>query len=115
MPTAHEVATELRKLADSIDREPETETPVFSIYASCRYMGEKGKKLFLVLAPLLPHPLQKVFKDDEVRLLFKTEALHFQTYVERSLVCTLVEPAKEAVYRCEPLLSEQEEASLEEA
>ena len=47
MPTAHEVATELRKLADSIDREPETETPVFSIYASCRYMGEKGKKLFL--------------------------------------------------------------------
>jgi hypothetical protein len=120
MPKANEVATELRKLADALDREPETELVRGNIVFNCKYMGGKGKPIFLALARILPHPLTKgtqAYDNDAMELSHKTAALVVSTGIERSLVCKIVTPEKiiPAVYDCVPLLSEAEDAALTEA
>jgi len=40
-------------------------------------------------------------------------ALRYNIEIPRNTVCELVEPAKPAVYRCEPLLSDEEEAAID--
>ena len=111
--TASAVASELRKLADALDVSPETEVVSPNIYFSCSYLGSKSKEVFLSLARLLPHPLKKEAKKDEMWIGYESDSLRVQAYIERSIICELVEPAKPAVYRCEPLLSDDEEAALE--
>jgi hypothetical protein len=112
MPFAHEVAAELRKLADSIDRSPDTKVVRASVYFSCHSKAE-----FLDIAKILPRPLAKRTDEkgnswDQVYLDHKTHAINITASVDKSLTCELVTPAKPAVYRCAPILSLEEDASL---
>lgn len=112
--TAGMVAAELRKLADGLDKEPEAEVIEPSIYFSCSY-SRQPKEFFLNLAKLLPRPLKKIFNDTEIRLEYSSPALSVSAYTKRSVLCTLLEPAKPAVFKCDPILSPEEEAQLEGA
>lgn len=111
MPKASEVASELRKLADSLDREPDAE--VTRGWIDFFTHGDKG--LFFRMAKSIPHPFEKLYEGQELRLRYDNPALRIDVHVERDKVCRIVKPAQEAVYECEPLLSEAEEAALETA
>lgn len=111
MTTAGAVAIELRKLADSLDQNPAAEVPSLHVYFSCSYLGAKSKDIFLGLVKIMPRPLKKEYKSDEVWVKYDPEVISVAAFVERSKVCELVEPAKSAIYRCEPLLSEDETES----
>ena len=112
MPTAHEVATELRKLADALDVEPDTELSHPTIYFSCSYSANP-KEHFLGIARLMPRPFTKKPLVTEYRIEHKQPGLDVVAYVSREHVCTLIEPAKPAVYDCPSLLSGAEEAGIE--
>lgn len=105
MPKASEVASELRKLADSLDREPDAETG----RAWLDFFCHANKSQFLTHAKTLPRPCEKIYDRSELKLRYESDALRVDVHVERDTVCRLVEPAREAVYECEPLLSEAEE------
>jgi len=115
MPKASEIAKELRKVADALDRAPEQELPIANVDFYCKYAGVKGKPMFLALARILPHPLAK--SDDGMgglELTYTAPALCVRTVVERDKVCKIITPKQiiEAVYDCEPLLSPEEDAAL---
>jgi 5'(3')-deoxyribonucleotidase len=107
------VAMELRKLADALDAQPDAEiiSPWISFYGS-----EKDK--FLATARLLPRPLKKHVHDEgKSYSRVKVECTNFQAIdvnasIPQSLTCEIVAPAKPAVYRCEPILSEEEDAEM---
>ena len=124
MPKASEVAAELRKLADALDCDPEQELFRPEIDFTCKYKSsfgrDKAKKIFIALARILPHPLKKgtqSFDSEAIELRHTSDALIVVTSIERTKVCKLIEPAKTipAVYKCEPLLSAEEDAALTEA
>jgi hypothetical protein len=112
MPKAKEIAQELRRIADSLDREPEVElvTPMLSFY-------NNDKETFLASVRALPRPLAKDFNDHEYTLEHgrREGAVWLRTKCDRSKVCKMVKPAQPAVYDCSPLLSAEEEESLTEA
>ncbi len=110
MPKAYELAIELRKLADSLECEPEAEIrkPVIDFY----HWGDTQKQQFLNLARLLPRPLVKTYDDDYFRLDHDTPALRIYTKIPRKDICRLVTPAREAVYECDPILSAEEESAV---
>lgn len=109
MPKASEVAHELRKLADALEVEPETDLaqPMVTFYCDT-------KDQFLASARLLPRPLKKEF--EEVRMELANDRhecpIWLRSVIERTKVCILVKPAQPAVYDCEPLLSPDEENEL---
>lgn len=114
MPKASEVAAELRRVADALDREPETVVKKPYLFFSCTH----EKDVFLRTARLMPLPLKKVYEDqgkswDEAKLEYDSPGIYLCVSAYRSLVCTLVEPAKPAVYHCEPMFSSEEEAALD--
>jgi hypothetical protein len=112
---AHEVAQELRRIADALDREPETEVQPAWVLFYC-----EDKETFLATASLMPRPLVKRYDNSDKRwdrLRLKNSydqdrPVHLDCSVPRSVICTLVKPAQEAVYECEPILSQLEEDSL---
>jgi hypothetical protein len=110
MPLAKEVSAELRRFADSLDQNPEVEIkdPLVSFY----HYSESQKQEFLNVAKLLPRPLMKDYAGEEISLNYKTPAIWIYAKIPRNAVCEIVEPARPAVYRCEPILGEVE---LEEA
>ena len=113
MAKASEVAIELRKLADALDREPDAD--IERPYILFAHYGESMKEQFRTLARLLPRPIEKLWEETPtgyLNLNHETPAAYIKAYIQRSVVCTLVEPAKPAVYNCEPLLSIEEEAAL---
>lgn len=114
MPKANEVATELRKLADALSVQPETEIDkprvIFSYYE---------KEPFIAAVRLLPHPLtKKIDYPDEkfasMVVTYNTDAICISASAPRSKTCEIIEPAKPAVYDCPSLLSEEEEMGLVE-
>lgn len=109
MPLAKDVAAEFRRLADCLEQNPEAEVkdPLVSFY----HYTESDKTRFLNIVRLLPHPLKKEFTNDDVRIGYKTDAVWIYAKIPRNAICELVEPAKPAVYKCEPLLSD---AQIEE-
>jgi hypothetical protein len=109
MPTPQAIAAELRKVADGLDR---VDSEINIPYAFLHF-DHKTKESFLATAKVFPRPLKKDLicpekPFAEIRLSYSSEALHLWTKVLQSLTCELVEPAKPAVYRCDPLLSEVE-------
>ena len=114
MPKAIEVAEELRRIADGLAAHPETEVQTAWLYFHC-----DTKALFLSTFSALLRPLTKHYDADSawarVRLEHKTPAVELECSVLRANVCEIVEPAKPAVYRCEPLLSDEEESTLTSA
>lgn len=113
MPKSREVATELRKLADALDTIPETE--IKRPYVSFYHHSESEKEGFLAIARVLPHPLTKDYGEDltdKLTVEYKTDAIIASASIPRFLVCRIVEPAKPAVYDCQPLLSAEEEMGI---
>ena len=114
-PKASQVANELRRIADALDREPDTEveTPMVSFYCNNYLAKDRGKQVFLNVLRLLPRPLVKDYSETEVKIRgAESDVVNLRACIDRSAVCEIVEPAKPAVYHCVPLLSDQEEASL---
>ena len=114
MPKANEVARELRNLADCIDRLGDAETDNPAIYLNFKYGDEMSKKKeqFLALVRVLPRPLEKEADTDDYIVRYRSDAMQIRVVIERSKVCHLIAPAQPAQYKCEPLLSEEEEAEL---
>ena len=112
MPLAHEVATELRKFADSLDRVPDAEVSRPFMNFGRDYLAN-DKERFLSIARFMPRPIKKEYTDRELKLNYESPALYIFANIDRADVCELVEPAKPAVYRCDPILSDDEVESLE--
>jgi hypothetical protein len=112
MPTTSAIASELRRIADMFEKNPDIDMvqPRLSFYFGCSDTKEK----FLDLAKIFPRPLKKGdgFSHDQYTLTHKTEALEVYASIDRSKVCTLVEKARPARYTCVPLLSLEEESAL---
>ena len=115
MAKAKQIAEALRTIAENLERDPEAECGY--IFVSSR---ADNKETFLNLARMMTRPIRKEYGDDylEVGHDFMASDGKFdyavRNYVKtnRTNVCELIEPAKPAVYRCEPILSEAEEATL---
>ena len=110
MPKAHEVASELRRLADALDVQPEADIRTLWATFYC-----DTKEQFLNTAALLPKPLIKESTGGKYGRLSLLNTKRFdgpirlECSVERTKTCRLVEPAREAVYECDPILSQFEE------
>ncbi len=114
MPLAKEVAQEFRKLADALDTI--ADATVTQPYVTFYHYAENEKDGFLALAKVFPRPFTKTYEDGErgdIILQHETPAVRIRALIKRSAVCRIVEPAKPAVYDCTPLLSAEEESSLE--
>lgn len=112
MPTATSIATELRRIADVLDKTPDVDLVKPSLDFYHGYMGTKEQ--FLAIAKIFPRPFTKGngYSHDKVEITHESAALNVGASIDRSKVCTLVEPAKPAVYDCVPLLSLEEEQAL---
>lgn len=102
------VASELRRLADSLDAQPDT-----SITKPWLFFYGHDKASFGAIVKLLPKPLTKRIEEGceefrRIRVEYQNEAIDVCASVPQSLTCELLEPAKPAVYRCDPLLSLEE-------
>lgn len=106
MPTARDVASELRKFADSLEKNPEA----IIVRPNIRFWhwNEKDRDLFLAEAPLLPRPIQKIYDDTDFKLKYETGSISIWAEIPRSAVCRLITPAQDAVYECDPILSDSE-------
>lgn len=112
MPLAKEVAAELRKLADALDKYPDTVIPTADVY-----LRAESKDVFTDSVRILPRPLKKELTDTgqswaRIRVKHGNTAMRIDCSVPQSLCCILVEPAKPAVYKCPPILSPDEDANL---
>lgn len=114
MSKAGSVAIELRRLADALDKQPDAEIikPMVTFYGY-------EKSSFIATVKLLPRPLKKRISEPgdskwaRVRVGYVGDAIDIDASVPQSLTCELVQPAKAAVYRCDPIFSEEEDAALE--
>jgi len=115
MPKASEVAAELRKFADSLDTNPDAEILAASVYFY--HWNKKNKDQFMALAKLLPRPLKKELRGSEdnkdLTLLYESDAMKVYSEIPQAATCTLIEPARPAVYRCDPILSDEDHEALE--
>ena len=117
MAKAKQVAAALRTIAENLDKEPESEV---GTYFLIDVVGN-DKQVFLNKARLMPRPVTKKWSPDSLTLTHNfmassdkyDYALRYYIEIPRNTVCELVEPAKPAVYRCEPLLLEEEEAAID--
>lgn len=117
MPKLSEIAKELRRVADALDKgssEPNVQ-PYLTFYPDT-------KEQFLELARLLPRPMYKEFSAADYKLRnlpvidgtrrWDACPVDVSVKIDRSKVCKLVKEAQPAVYECESLLSAEEEESL---
>ena len=121
MPKAMEVANELRKLADALEKIGENRMSRISIY-----IRPDSKEQFLMLAKAMPRPLFKLADDSYYTVtnwpLTKEGRRDYSNVpiadvdisIDRTNICRMVSPAVPAKYECEPLLSEIEEKQLTE-
>jgi len=109
-PTAGQVANELRRVAEALDKSPETliEQPMVSFYCNDHGAEDKGKTVFQSLARLLPHPLTKDFSETTLMLVLKNDAIWLRAQIDRANICELVTPALPAEWKCAPIFSDEE-------
>lgn len=113
MPTAREVATKLRSLADHFESLGEKEIIKPSLQLNC--IGSR-KDVFLDAVSVMPRPLTKDYGSDDdehafIRVTHDSDAVQVQAIAMRSTVCRLIKPARPR-WECEPLLLKEEEAGL---
>ena len=119
MPKAIEVAAELKKLVERIESAGELEIPYAFVHMT---FGSSQKESFKTFAQdVMPRPYKKTFTDEpfgELRLTYDAEneagqdTLTLWVKIARESICRIVEPAKPAVYDCDPLFTPEEEAVL---
>lgn len=108
MPKAVDLALELEKLANHYrDLGDATVNPIHCLDF------HTGKESFLNAVAQMPHPFSKVYKGDDFAVVYRGAGVVIEHYAKRDRVCRIVEPAKPAVYECEPLLSPAEVARIE--
>lgn len=114
MPKASEIAAELRKFADRLDSMPDVKLVKPYIHFSHTFHANP-KEIFLSLVKVLPRPLKKSdgYTRDEMKVEYTSAALDISGNVAKSATCRIVTPAQEAVYECEPILSQEELAEVE--
>lgn len=114
MPKASEVAAELRKFADRLDASPDAVIVKPDLYFSHSYVTN-AKELFMSVAKLLPRPLKKGegYSKDDFTLDYMSVGLDIRAKIAKSETCRLVTPAQNAVYECDPILSDEELATAE--
>lgn len=105
----------LRKLADLLEKHPEA-----NVQTAFYYLYFSDKESFLAIARDLPRPFAKEYDSRENGYLTLTHGDYRKggestLKILRADACTLVEPAKPAVYSCDPILSAEEDAQLEGA
>ena len=114
-PTAGQVASELRRIADALDVEPDTEVeaPMVTFYCNSYLAEDKGKAVSLNVVRLLPRPLVENHTRADIEIENPDQSVVWlRAFINPAAVCEIVEPAKPAVYRFIPLLSDQEVAKL---
>lgn len=111
MPLAKDVATELRKLAEYLDAAPDAIVPTPWLSFNRDY-GKDDKEKFLAVVRLMPKPLEKIWTERDLTIKYKSPVITAIARIDRSDMCELVEPARPAVYRCDPILSAEEDAEL---
>jgi hypothetical protein len=110
------VAVELRKLADCLDKDSDSElgrVNVWAIYHAFSGKADKDKEHFLSFARMMPRPITKSKSGSELVLEYRNGDFSIDCRIPQSVMCELVEPAKPAVYKCHPILSDEEDAALE--
>lgn len=109
MTTAGAVAIELRRIADAFEKNADAVVvkPILTFYHG--YMATKEE--FVSLAKVFPRPFDKGdgFKHEQFTLTHHSEHLEVYASIERSAVCEIVEHARPAVYRCAPILGEEDD------
>lgn len=102
MPTAREIATELRQIADSLDgSELEMGTPVLGFY------GYSNPKIFFNALELIPRPFAAAEDKHNYDITAKAtsfSAVNVRVTARREDVLTVSEPAKPATYHPDPRL-----------
>jgi hypothetical protein len=115
MPLAKELAAELRIFADRLDTNPEV--PISTGMLCFYHWSKEEKDNFLNVARLLPRPAKKRISGSaerpEIEIDYDSSPLRICASISQAFTCELIEPAKPAVYRCEPILSPDEDAALE--
>lgn len=117
MPTLREIAIELRRAADALEKGGDTKVcqPYLSFYC-------ERKDEFLAVAAALPRPVYKEPDESQYALCnlpwkdgvrqWDSRSVDLTVKIARSKICKLVKEAQPAQYECEPLLSDTEEESL---
>jgi hypothetical protein len=116
-PKASEVATELRNLADRIEKLGDAEVSRPFVYFSHSSYGDNKKERFVALAKVLPRPLKKTYVEGlypDLTLEHNTDIIHITAAIPRSEVCEILEPARPAKYHCPSIFTTDEEAALGE-
>lgn len=112
MPKASEIAAELRKVAASLEQEPEAEVT----RPLCFFYADSTEEL-ATLGRILPHPLSKFFEEYEygnAGFEYDNGAAWIRACVDRKMVCeriqvgTKVEPAAILPAREETFVPERE-------
>lgn len=100
----------LRQLADYLENNPDIPTPSSTTVTACAtdYLNEEGTKHNMQAVAKCPGPWSKEFDDSFLTLTRKFAGIELQVFCNRNHVCKMVEPAKPAVWDCEPLLSAKE-------
>jgi hypothetical protein len=115
MPKASEIAIELRKMADALDTEPDAQ--MVRPFLSWHHYSGSEKASFISIAKMMPRPFRKVVDtlttNPVLDIQYSSSAITIYAQIPQSLTCKLIEPAKAAVYECDPILSALEEAQLE--
>lgn len=114
MALAKDVAVELRKLADALDVNPEQKLVVPTVAFWHHTAADKSS--FLAMARMLPRPFAKKVREyssgNDIELKHQTDNIRICLTIPQSLTCTLIQPARPAVYDCDPILSVAEESML---
>ena len=110
--TAHETAQELRMLADALDAIPELSIPAPRVWF---YLDDKDT--FLAIARALPRPIKKsVFRPEsnypDIHVEHEAPGLKSLAVIAQSKICTLVAPAQPAKFKCDFVLTAEEEAQI---
>lgn len=108
---ASEIAQKLRDLADGLEKMGDT-------YVGHTYISISANKENLRdLVKALPKPLtKKVFlphsTSPDLHIEHRLDAGVIMVTIPQSLTCRLVEPAREAKYECDSILSPAEDAEI---
>ena len=105
-----EFITGLRELANYLENNPDAPIPSSACLSVSvtDYYNPSGTKYALGQVARCPGPWQKELDDSYLTLIKEFHGVKYMVICARDHVCTMVEPAKPAVWDCEPLLSAKE-------
>ena len=113
MPKAINVAIELHKLADAIEKLGDQEMSSPFVYFS--HASSENSESFVALGKVLPRPLKKDYgigNYPDFQLKFRNDNISITSSIPRSSVCEMIEPARPAQFNCPSIFSDEEEKEM---